>query len=643
MITVLRDYFKRGSQIILWIVIGAFVVGFLPMAFRGTSGSTPWAMRINGQEVSALALAIEQGHQQEQLMAVRQQYGEYADLILSMMGIKDPQQEAIKKLQTQELLNQFADSLGIQISPDFIAKRLNDPSFVAKSLTDVIPPYIVDPVMGINHAMLSRYLKHTHMTVDMFEQQIERALLERLIIEFVATTLYIPEFDIKQKYMLDFAKKSFSVLSFELKDFLAKEKENKVSEADLKKFYDEQNNATKRYWVPEKRSGELWTFTPKAYNITISDEVIKEYYDTNKLKQFIDKPAEVEVRALLVTVPDVSQRASKQEKAARLKDEIMQDPSQFAAIAKRSSDDKETADKGGLIKPFSRGTHETSFDRAAFLLPEDGAVSDVIETSRGFEILQRVKKTAPQFKPLSAVRKEIESNLKEQQFSKRFATDIRKVIDNEKALASFIAERGGSAKKLSKVGAEENPHLFKLQEGQKTFFVDGSEGVAVRLDSIQKRYLPALETIKSTVIADFHEKSARDKLAQKLSDAKNAFGKSSIKELQKSMGGSFSQTGMIDLSDKEAAEKLTKQELPVPRMLQMEKAGEVIAHSEGDRGFVVKLNEIEPFNAEKFEEKKAEIARVLEEQRLSQYLKGFVASLHRNAKIETNESVITLQ
>ncbi len=54
-------------------------------------------------------------------------------------------------------------------------------------------------------------------------------------------------------------------------------------------------------------------------------------------------------------------------------------------------------------------------------------------------------------------------------------------------------------------------------------------------------------------------------------------------------------------------------------------------------------DKIEPFNEQEFEEKIGQITQSMENERTSQYLEGFVASLYRNAKIETNESLITLE
>jgi hypothetical protein len=386
-----------------------------------------------------------------------------------------------------------------------------------------------------------------------------------------------------------------------------------------------------------------WTFDPKAYHLAISDSDIEDYYQNNKLKKFIEKPSMVQVRRILITIPDAAQYAVMQAKAARIKDEILQDPSQFKVIAQRISDDKETAQSGGLLEPFSRSSHEQVFDRAAFLLPEDGAISDVIETSKGLEILQRVKKMPQIFKTLSSVKNEIEDTLKQQQFSKKFTADIKTVIDNEQSLAKFIADKGGNPKDLKKVTSEDSQQLFKLREGEKTFFIDGLEGIAIKLDKIHESYLPSLEVIKSAVLGDYYEDNAKKKLQEKLKHVKKEMETTPLKDLQKSFDAEFIQIGWLDPGNEQEVERLKKKSLPITEMLQMEKIGSVLIHADEQQGFVARLDEIEPLDIQKFTEKQAATARSLEQERIQQYREGFVASLHRNAKIETNESVITLQ
>ena len=223
---------------------------------------------------------------------------------------------------------------------------------------------------------------------------------------------------------------------------------------------------------------------------------------------------------------------------------------------------------------------------------------------------------------------------------------MRKVIDNEETLTAFIKQKGGAQKELKKIALDETPisqHLFKIKPGERSFFVEGEGGIAVRLDAIKEKYTPALDIIKQTVIDDYYDQQANQELKKTLQEAKEAVGKQSLSALAKTMKADLSETGWLTPGDKDAIESLKKKELPADKMLQMEKVGNVMTHTGPEGGFLIRLDEIEQFDAQKFKEKKEEVAQALEAERTSQYLEGFVASLYRNATIETNESVITLQ
>ena len=160
MITVIRRYFKSGSQLVLWIVMAAFIIGLMPAAFRHASQSGQWAIRVNGQDIGYRDFLYEVNKQKQQIMAFRMQYGEYADWLLSTMGMNDPRSTAFRTSVREELVNQFGDKLGINLSPSYVISQMNNPQFIHERLGKVIPSQIVDKLGGIDHNLLHQYLKH---------------------------------------------------------------------------------------------------------------------------------------------------------------------------------------------------------------------------------------------------------------------------------------------------------------------------------------------------------------------------------------------------------------------------------------------------------------------------------------------------
>src|SRR5579872_6946989 len=161
MITVLRRQFKGSIKYILWVIMGAFIIGMMPLIFRQSGlPNSIWAIRVNSQEIGYRDFMQEVEKQKQRIMAFRAQYGEYADWLLSTMGALNPKGNAYKILVRQELINQFADRLGIYLSPDYITQKLSNPEFVTKELSHVLPAQLIDERTGaINELMLRQYLK----------------------------------------------------------------------------------------------------------------------------------------------------------------------------------------------------------------------------------------------------------------------------------------------------------------------------------------------------------------------------------------------------------------------------------------------------------------------------------------------------
>ncbi len=650
MITVIRSYFKRGSQVVLWIIVVAFVIGLMPSALRQAAKVGRWALKVNGQEIDYQTFTLETSKQRERIMAFRAQYGEYADWLLQSMDALNPQSVALRTLARQELINQFADKAGVYVGSDYIAMRMSDPAFVQETLG--LPAQLFDPMGNLNQGMLTKYLKNYGLTVEMFERQIERALTEKLIMDVVMSSLYVPSFDSNQQLASEFTKKNFTVLRIPLEPFLAAENKVKLSDEQIKNFYDEQNQQTKRYMVPQKRSGKVWTFDPKTYNIAVGNELIEEYYERNKVKLFIDQPATVQVRRILFKVVNPVQRASVQEKAARVKDEILNKPGSFAQVAKSVSDDQESAKNGGLMPPFIRGKQEAIVDRAAFLLAEDGAISDVLETSNGYEILQRVSKKVQTFKPLATVRDDIKKTIIQKKFDESFAQDMKRILEigdsklADEALTALIKEKGGKAQAITNGILDGSPisqKLFSMKAGELAFLVHDEKGMAVKLTDVYEAYVPTLESIKNTVVQDLREHNALERLQAAVVSAKEELSATSFDALKKKYTGELTKTGWLENGKPESLKALEKKGVPVNAMLQLEKVGSVIVHMADDAGLLIRYDESAPLSGEDSEKKKIEMGQQFQEERMRQYQEGFIASLYRNATIETNESLVTLQ
>lgn len=70
----------------------------------------------------------------------------------------------------------------------------------------------------------------------------------------------------------------------------------------------------------------------------------------------------------------------------------LQGGADFADMAQKYSEDKNTLDKGGVLPPFGIAVYDSKFEDAAFNLEKDGQLSRPIRTSVGQHIIKRIRK-----------------------------------------------------------------------------------------------------------------------------------------------------------------------------------------------------------------------------------------------------------
>jgi peptidyl-prolyl cis-trans isomerase D len=190
----------------------------------------------------------------------------------------------------------------------------------------------------------------------------------------------------------------------------------KLADGAAKKFYDE--NA-KQFETPEQAKAEYLVLSMETIGaqMAVSDAEIKAWYDGHKDRYAV--PEERRASHILVASEKVGKDKAKS-RAAELLAEIRKDPSSFAELAKKNSDDPGSAAKGGDLGFFGRGMMVKPFEDTTFAL-KDGEISGVVESDFGFHIIKLTGIHAAKEKPLAEVRGEIEEELRKTAASRKFA------------------------------------------------------------------------------------------------------------------------------------------------------------------------------------------------------------------------------
>ena len=152
--------------------------------------------------------------------------------------------------------------------------------------------------------------------------------------------------------------------------------------------------------------------------ILVSDEEIGEYYNKNR-RDYEGKETVRIKQLLLLLPPDVNEtiKAKMKNQALQLHKSIMEGESFDLLIVKYSQGP--AAAQGGDVGFIERGTIIPEVEAAAFRLPV-GQVSDVIESSVGFHIIQVLDKQGAGLKPIATVREEIKTKIEDEKLEKKF-------------------------------------------------------------------------------------------------------------------------------------------------------------------------------------------------------------------------------
>jgi parvulin-like peptidyl-prolyl isomerase len=152
--------------------------------------------------------------------------------------------------------------------------------------------------------------------------------------------------------------------------------------------------------------------------ILVSDEEIGEYY--NKNRQEYEGKETVRIKQILLLLPPDANKtiiAKVKNEAMQLHKRVMNGES-FDLLALNYSQGPAAA-QGGDVGFIGRGTIIPEVEAVAFSLPV-GQVSEVIESSVGFHIIQVVDKKGAGLKPIAAVREEIKTKIEDEKLDKKY-------------------------------------------------------------------------------------------------------------------------------------------------------------------------------------------------------------------------------
>ena len=220
-------------------------------------------------------------------------------------------------------------------------------------------------------------------TRDGFQQQVRESIAQNQLLAPVVQSAVTPQATAERWIALDNEERTISELVFDAKNLMAGVK----LPADAVKAYYDAHQA--QFQLAEQVKVEFVQLSAAeiAKKIQVSDEDARNWYKENikSLEQAQKRRAShILVQVDAAAKPDV--KAAARKKAEELLAKVKKDPAKFAVIAKESSDDKGSAEKGGDLGSFAYGDMVKEFSDVAFGLKEK-EISGVVESEFGYHII----------------------------------------------------------------------------------------------------------------------------------------------------------------------------------------------------------------------------------------------------------------
>jgi peptidyl-prolyl cis-trans isomerase D len=256
--------------------------------------------------------------------------------------------------------------------------------------------------------------------VPEFENLVKEQLLIGKLIGMVEGSVTAPEAEVKADYLKQNRKVKFDYAVLTMDGIM---KQVKVTDAELKAFYDQHKQEYVNS-IPEKRKVEYAVINSSSVPAaSVNEDDLKRYYSQHQDQYRVQD--RVHVRHILVKTPAAGPDGKKDPKAvdaARAKAEDLlkqiKGGASFEELAKKNSDDPGSAKQGGELPWFQHGAMVPEFDKAAFSLQNKGQLSDIVQSSFGFHIIQLIDKQSAHTRSFDEVKAEIEPLVKNEKQAK---------------------------------------------------------------------------------------------------------------------------------------------------------------------------------------------------------------------------------
>lgn len=369
---------------------------------------------------------------------------------------------------------------------------------------------------------LEKYTTFLHeklMSAEQFQQRVTEQILLNQTVDFFKNSYFSStDFDNQFAKLLS-RDRNISTFIIKPTQFYPS---IKINDAQIKSYY--QANLAK-FTMPEQVKLQYIVLDQDSVknNIIVSPAEIDAYLKDHPGQTGNEQ---IDVSHILFTVPANStakERSDIKARAEKILEEVKANPSSFAMLASKFSQDPGSAKNGGDLGFFSHGVMVKAFDAAAFKL-KPGQISDLVTTEYGYHILKMnaIKNNSAADASSFAL-----DQIRKQRVTKEMAKDLDqlnnltyndpKSLDNTAKKLNLTVKTSDWVAKNAPTGNFADPKIQKaifasdvIKDHNNSEVVDLSDGshAVYRVIADKPSQIQALESVSDQITTELKAKDA---------------------------------------------------------------------------------------------------------------------------------------
>jgi peptidyl-prolyl cis-trans isomerase D len=514
---------NRATKAIFAVVIGAaiitMVITLVPGIFDNGAANNPsiyatvrtpgWLGRITGDSTAIKSEDVQRAAQQQ--MQQQQLPDFYLQFVMSRAG----QLEVERAVLAHE-----ADHLGLRVSDDDLRHYLQNGPYAQ---------YLFPGGKFIGQEQYINFVESAfHLPITQFESEVKSDIELQRLQALVTGGVSVSDSAVRAQYLQTGTKVKFDYAVISAADIKTT---INPSDAELQAFF--KANATHyANAIPETRKIAFISFDSSnlpSGQAQVSDADAQAYYNAH-LDQY-KTPEQVKTRHILITVPKGADAKTDAAAKAKAEDVLKQVKAggNFAALAKKYSDDPGSKDQGGELPMIATSSLDPAYGQAAMAL-NPGQTSGLVRSSFGYHIIQTEAKDTAHVKTFAEVKPSIVVQLQTQKsagaaqsYAAQLAAEARTDGLAKTAAAhklhvittDYVAKTGiipSLADSTSLLAA-----AFDAAKGAAPETASTGEGYAIfQVEDIQAAHAPDFASYKSHILDDYRAQKTPELLNAQL-------------------------------------------------------------------------------------------------------------------------------